>query len=396
MRLRDGNELFVLVGVWLALFVLVSRPLGRITALAFEANETYGQQLLSALVILAVVLTVHQMRKRYEARGDARTSAAAVEKAVARAAEMEHLVNFARALGESLTVDSVADVATMHCPHLSGGRPAWAMVRSGTTWRRLAATGARSYEECEKAARIALGDTGARSAAPPVDICFPMIAAGEAIGVFAVASEPPLNEAERSVVTAVAPLLAVSVKNAQRFHSLLESTVHDALTGCANRAHAMAVFDGELSRSRRTKLSLSLLRFDLDRFKEVNDQFGHLCGDAVLSAVGKHMAGVLRASDLKCRYGGEEFLVLLPDTGLAGAERVAELLRAELDGRPVRWNDDDVRVTASCGVTVATLGELDVTAIIARADAALYRAKDDGRNCIWSDGGRVKSDGAGR
>jgi diguanylate cyclase (GGDEF)-like protein len=259
----------------------------------------------------------------------------------------------------------------------------------GSQWRHLAVTGDRSLADCEKAARFALGDTGAGSAGPPADICFPMIAAGAALGVFAVASEPALSAAERNVATAAAPLLAVSLKNAQRFHALLESTVHDALTGCANRAHAMAVIDGELSRSRRSKLPLSLLMFDLDRFKDINDQFGHLCGDAVLTAVGMRMGGVLRASDLKCRYGGEEFLVLLPDTGLAGAERVAELLRGELAGHPVRWNEHDVRVTASFGVTVVTSGELDVTAIIARADAALYRAKENGRNCVWSDGGRV-------
>jgi diguanylate cyclase (GGDEF)-like protein len=311
-------------------------------------------------------------------------------------AEMEHLVSFGRALGESLTIDSIADVAAKHLPSLSGGRPAWAMTRNGTTWHRLAVTGDRAFEECEKAARFALGDTGTGTAEPPADICFPLIAAGEAVGVFAVASEPALSEAERNVVTAVAPLLAVSLKNAQRFHTLLESTVHDALTGCANRAHAMAVFDGELSRSRRSKLSLSLLMFDLDRFKDINDRFGHLCGDATLTAVGKRMSGVLRASDLKCRYGGEEFLVLLPDTDLAGAERVAELLRRELDGRPVRWNEHDVRVTASFGVTAVTPGDLDITAIIARADAALYRAKDAGRNCVWSDGGRVESAAAVR
>lgn len=396
MRISDGNDLFLLVGVWLALFVVISRPLGRLMAFAFEANETYGQQLLSALVILAVVLTVHQMRKRYEARVDAETSAAAAEEAVARAAEMEHLVSFGRALGESLTVDSIADVAKRHLPSLSGGRPAWVMIRSGTTWHRLAVTGDRSFEECEKAARFALGDGGMSGDQQAADVCFPMIAAGAAIGVFAVASEPALDEAERNVVTAVAPLLAVSVKNAQRFNSLLESTVHDGLTGCANRAHAMAVFDGELSRSRRSKLPLSLLMFDLDRFKEINDRFGHLCGDEVLSVVGKRMGAVLRASDLKCRYGGEEFLVLLPDTGLTGAERVAELLRRELEGRPVRWNDQEVPVTASFGVTLVTPGDQDITAIIARADAALYRAKDNGRNCTWSDGGRVEHASAAR
>ena len=387
MRLKDGNDLFLLVGVWLALFVVVSRPLGRLMALAFEADESYGQQLLSALVILAVVLTIHQMRKRHEARVEAQSSATTAEQAVARVAEMENLLHFGQALGESLTLDSIADVSAKHFPLLSGRRPAWAMIRSGTSWRRLAVTGDRAFEECEKAARFALGDTGSGAAGPPADLCFPMIAAGEAVGVFGVGSEPALSEAERTAVAAVAPLLAVSLKNAQRFHSLLESTVHDALTGCANRAHAMAVFDGELSRSLRSKLPLSLLMFDLDRFKDINDQFGHLCGDAVLSAVGKRMGGVLRASDLKCRYGGEEFLVLLPDTGLAGAQRVAELLRSELAKRPVRWNEHDVRVTASFGVTVVAPGEVDVTAVIARADAALYRAKENGRNCVWSDDG---------
>ena len=140
------------MGVWLALFVVVSRPLGRLMALVFEVDESYGQQLLSKLVILSVVLTILQMRKRYEARADARTAAVAAE----------------------------------------------------------------------KAARFALGDTGLGSVEPPADICFPMIAAGKAVGVFAVASEPALSEAERNVVTAAASLLAVSLKNAQRFHALLE------------------------------------------------------------------------------------------------------------------------------------------------------------------------------
>lgn len=392
MRLKDGNDLFLLVGVWAALFVIVSRPLGRLMALAFEANESYGQQLLSALVILAVVLTIHQMRQRYDARAEAQASAETAEKAVALATEMENLVSFGRALGESLTLDSIADAATKHFPSLSAGRPAWAVIRSDTVWRPLALTGGRSFEACEKAARVALGDTGAGLAGSQADICFPMIAAGEAVGVFGVGSEPPLSEVEKAVVNGVAPLLAVSVKNAQRFHALLESTVHDGLTGCANRAHAMAVIDGELSRSRRSKLPLSVIMFDLDRFKEINDQFGHLCGDAVLSAVGKRMSRVLRASDLKCRYGGEEFLVLLPDTNMAGAQRAAEVLRGELADHAVPWNEHGVRVTASFGVTAVTSGELDVTAIIARADAALYQAKAAGRNRVWSDGGQV--DGA--
>jgi two-component system, sensor histidine kinase LadS len=91
---------------------------------------------------------------------------------------------------------------------------------------------------------------------------------------------------------------------------------------------------------------------------------------------------VLRGSDLKCRYGGEEFLVLLPDTPIAGAHRVAENLRKDIENHPVRWSGRTVRVTASFGVTEITPGEADVLAILARADGALYRAKEHGRNCI--------------
>jgi len=122
--------------------------------------------------------------------------------------------------------------------------------------------------------------------------------------------------------------------------------------------------------------------FDLDHFKEINDRFGHLCGDAVLAAVGQRMNAVLRGSDLKCRYGGEEFLILLPDTPLAGAHRVSETLRREFEEHPLRWNDVDIAFTASFGITAISPGEVDASLIIGRADAALYRAKEEGRNCV--------------
>ena len=125
-----------------------------------------------------------------------------------------------------------------------------------------------------------------------------------------------------------------------------------------------------------------MIMFDLDHFKDVNDRYGHLCGDAVLSAVGKRMKEVLRGSDLKCRYGGEEFLVLLPETPLHGARRVAETLRREIAERPVPWAGEGLTVTASFGLAQTMPGEVNVQAVIARADQALYRAKDDGRNCV--------------
>ena len=156
----------------------------------------------------------------------------------------------------------------------------------------------------------------------------------------------------------------------------------DALTGCFTRGHALDVIDAELRRARRSQTPVSLIMFDLDHFKDVNDRYGHLCGDAVLSAVGKRMKEVLRGSDLKCRYGGEEFLVLLPETPLHGARRVAETLRREIAERPVPWSGEGLTITASFGLAQTMPGEVNVQAVIARADQALYRAKDDGRNCV--------------
>ena len=164
----------------------------------------------------------------------------------------------------------------------------------------------------------------------------------------------------------------------------VESNVRDPLTSCVTRRHGMGIFQTEMRRARRSQLPMSLIVFDLDHFKAINDRYGHLAGDAVLGAVGGRMNSVLRGSDLKCRYGGEEFLILLPDTPTQGAMRVAETLRREIEGSSIPWNDDLLRVTASFGITAITPGEMDPLAAIARADEALYRAKQDGRNCVRS------------
>jgi diguanylate cyclase (GGDEF)-like protein len=153
------------------------------------------------------------------------------------------------------------------------------------------------------------------------------------------------------------------------------------------RTHAAEVIDAELRRARRSQLPVSMMLFDLDHFKQINDRYGHLCGDAVLAEMGRCMRDVLRGSDLKCRYGGEEFLVLLPETPLSGARRVAETLRREIAERPILWAGHTLHCTASFGLTQALPGETSIQALVGRADIALYRAKEEGRNCV-----RIASD----
>lgn len=149
-----------------------------------------------------------------------------------------------------------------------------------------------------------------------------------------------------------------------------------------NRAHAIEVVAAELMRARRSHLPVSLIMFDLDGFKSINDRHGHLCGDMVLAEVGAKMRASLRSSDLKCRYGGEEFLILLPETPIEGAHRAAETLRREFSELEIRWNGRTIGVTSSFGVASARPNEIDPTPLIARADEALYRAKREGRNCV--------------
>ncbi|MBI2188609.1 MAG: GGDEF domain-containing protein [Acidobacteria bacterium] len=392
MRLISRSDLFLLVGLTAALFTIISRPLGRVLDAAHEIDQDLGLQLLPGLVILAVVFVFHQIRKRHESRAEALAAAADARQATARAAEMERLVGLSQALGQALTHDAIGAATAAHLPAIAEGRPAWVMVWNGVEWRRLAVHGDVPLDACEEAARRATG--GPRADDGPDAVCFPMFAAGRPVGVLGVSPNPPVPEHQRAVLAAAAALLGASLKNAELFHEVRETSVRDSLTGCFNRQHALEVMDAELRRARRSRLPLAVIMFDLDHFKAINDQYGHLCGDAVLAGVGQRMKVVLRGSDVKCRWGGEEFLVLLPDTPPAGAQRVAELLRHDLEEHPARWRvgdlQVDIRVTASFGLATVTAGEVDATAILARADAALYRAKSSGRNCVCVAGESVE------
>jgi diguanylate cyclase (GGDEF)-like protein len=161
-----------------------------------------------------------------------------------------------------------------------------------------------------------------------------------------------------------------------------ENSLRDGLTGCFNRAHGVETLNVELRRAQRAKTPLSMIMFDVDKFKAVNDSYGHLAGDQLLAEVGKRLAELLRTSDVKCRYGGDEFLLILPDTPAGGARQVAESLRYELSRISLPAGDAEVTMTVSVGVVTAAKNEIDAQALIARADKALYRAKHAGRNRV--------------
>ena len=386
MRVMGRNDAVLMVGLTVALFVIFSGPVARLLDFVREIEQTRGLHLLPALVILATIFSFHQLRKRQEIRAESLSVARAAQEATERAAEMSRLVAFGHALSRTMdseASDSIRTVLNAHIPLLAPGRGAWVMTRTRSGhWEAQAAVGDAVAGERERAARRALGEADPVVGPTPTEVCFPMIIAGTPEGVLGVAPEPPLTDHQRSVLSAAAALLAVSLKNTELFREVRENSVRDGLTGCFNRSHALEVLDAELRRARRSKLPLTLVMFDLDNFKSINDRHGHLCGDAVLAAVGGKMKTELRGSDLKCRYGGDEFMVILPDTPLVGARQVSENLRRAIAEHPVSWNDAQVMVTASFGITAISQGEHDPLSAIARADTALYRAKQLGRNVI--------------
>ena len=158
----------------------------------------------------------------------------------------------------------------------------------------------------------------------------------------------------------------------------------DPLTGIANRQAVLARLDDELLRANRYRRQLSVIIIDLDHFKRLNDAHGHAAGDAVLRHVGQRLAASVRSVDVAGRYGGEEFLVVLPETGPDAAASLAEKLRRVVGGAEVRLPDGElVSVTLSAGVAGGQGGVLDLDALVRDADAALYSAKALGRDQVY-------------
>ena len=157
----------------------------------------------------------------------------------------------------------------------------------------------------------------------------------------------------------------------------------DELTGLFNFRHFQYSIDLEMERARRSGHAVALLMLDLDHFKELNDRYGHECGNFILKQVSHIIQKALRRLDIPCRYGGEEFAVILPDTSLNAAINLANRLRQSIEEMALEFNGNKLSVTTSVGVDVYKSNDKDdVHRFIARTDAWLYEAKRSGRNRV--------------
>jgi diguanylate cyclase (GGDEF)-like protein len=174
--------------------------------------------------------------------------------------------------------------------------------------------------------------------------------------------------------------LTFKLDEAEREFRLLATI--DPLTNIYNRRHILELAEAELLRVRRYGGGFSILLLDIDHFKQVNDEHGHLAGDAVLRAASELFCGQLRHSDTVGRYGGEEFLILLPATNRTEACEAAERFRRALAETAIAYAEIKPRITASIGVAFGSRRTENLDAMLAAADRALYRAKHGGRNRV--------------
>ena len=157
----------------------------------------------------------------------------------------------------------------------------------------------------------------------------------------------------------------------------------DALTGLFNFRHFKTVLQAEMDRSKRSGIPTSLVMVDIDYFKEVNDTYGHETGNLALKYLADVLRGEVRTTDIVCRYGGEEFAMIFPETHLNLAVKVADRIREQVASQPVQTEDGEIRLTVSMGASVyMKFSILDINDFVASVDKYLYEAKQSGRNCI--------------
>ncbi len=163
---------------------------------------------------------------------------------------------------------------------------------------------------------------------------------------------------------------------------IYQLTIKDGLTEIYNKRYFLESLDREMSRAQRYDRELSILLFDLDHFKEVNDTYGHLAGDYVLQALARLVSTRARREEIFARYGGEEFVILLPETSQKGAMKLAEQLRTRVASHTFVFEGEEILITVSIGVSTMGNEAITPTEFIKRTDVHMYRAKSDGRNCV--------------
>jgi len=191
-----------------------------------------------------------------------------------------------------------------------------------------------------------------------------------------------LNETDKERYHILAQQFLVGLKRAHLYKEVQELTITDSLTQIFSRRHFLERLEEEIRRSKKLKLNLSFLMIDIDRFKDFNDRYGHLVGDAILREIAKLIKETIRQIDFIGRFGGEELCITLAETDKEQARFAAERIREIIDLSRIKAYDEELKVTVSIGVSTFPIDAENWKILIENADKALYAAKQSGRNKV--------------
>ena len=351
---------------------------------------------------LALEISKHEQLEKALAESQS-TLASQVDRLNRRNREVQLLNEVGDMLQTCLTTEEAYPLLSLHAPQLLPGTsgalyvhdaqqdlygslaewgqspPAVAAFKAEDCWalRRgkvHAVTGAAPTLSC----RHATGASGDGS------LCIPLTASGKSIGLMHVTG---FREDGLAFAVSVAEHVGLTLSNLMLRSDLRQLSIHDPLTGLFNRRYMEETLEIEIRRAERTERPIGVIMLDLDHFKTFNDRFGHPAGDELLRSLGALIRARLRAGDIACRYGGEEFVLILPDAAVQAAVQRAEDIRQKVQGLDVRYMDTPLgQVTVSLGVASWPVNGRARAELLSAADGALYRAKEEGRNRVVTAG----------
>jgi diguanylate cyclase (GGDEF)-like protein len=350
------------------------------------------------LVIAFILLLVSLIRQR----GTARELQAALDDESGARDRAALLLAIASAVNSSLALEEVLNVALTHAGRIMGAvAGAMYLVRQGKTelyreasynlTNRARGNMRQPEEEPLRSALAAMRPLVVKldeKTAPGLEagghpqhvLVVPVLRSGQLMGAMELYLNAwrELNEDQADLLNGVASQAAIAIRHAQLFQAQEENALTDELTKLPNRRALAQRFLQEMQRARRHHNAIAFLMIDLDHFKQVNDTYGHLNGDAVLAELASILSTSARESDVCARYGGEEFALILHETTEAGARTLAERIRAKVAAATFPGG---LKLTISVGVAATDEAAL-FTNLIERADQALYLAKQGGRNQV--------------
>ena len=234
-----------------------------------------------------------------------------------------------------------------------------------------------SYENEEESFAISFGNEAQHRCS------YALTLLDKSIGYLVFYREKEFLETDLTQLESMIAALIYPLRNAILYKRAIEKAHKDPVTGVSNRTAMDTSLYQEIDLARRHSQDLSIILLDIDKFKHINDTYGHIAGDTILKRVAESMSVTVRGSDIIYRYGGEEFVVVLRNTNHEGAMLLAERIRADVESMHVNYDDFSIQVTLSAGVS-SYQSEDTTKSLLERCDSAMYQAKENGRNQVAS------------